>query len=103
MTELAPAAMAFTMSPENLIPPSAMTGTSALAQARAASAMAVIWGMPAPETTRVVQMEPGPHAHLHRAHPGGHQVGGALVGAHVAGHDLEARGSSFLQGLHGVA
>ena len=32
----------------------------ALAAARAASAMAVICGMPAPETTRVVQIEPGP-------------------------------------------
>ena len=30
------------------------------AVARAASAIAVIWGMPVPETTRVVQIEPGP-------------------------------------------
>ena len=60
MTDDAPAARALTTSPENLMPPSAMMGTSALAAARAASAMAVICGMPAPETTRVVQMEPGP-------------------------------------------
>ena len=48
------------MSPENLIPPSAMIGLSVLAAARAASAIAVICGMPAPDTTRVVQIEPGP-------------------------------------------
>jgi hypothetical protein len=60
MTDEAPAARAFTMSPENLMPPSAMIGISALAVARAASAIAVICGMPAPETTRVVQIEPGP-------------------------------------------
>ena len=60
ITEEAPAAMALTTSPENLMPPSATMGTSALAAALAAAAMAVICGMPAPETTRVVQMEPGP-------------------------------------------
>ena len=60
MTEAAPAAIAFTTSPENLMPPSAMIGVSVLAAARAASAIAVICGMPAPETTRVVQIEPGP-------------------------------------------
>ena len=42
------------------MPPSAMMGTPALAAARAHSAMAVICGTPAPVTTRVVQMEPGP-------------------------------------------
>src|SRR6185503_5582246 len=60
ITEDAPAAMAFTMSPENFTPPSAITGTWAGPAALAAAAMAVIWGIPAPETTRVVQMEPGP-------------------------------------------
>ena len=54
ITDEAPAAMALVMSPENLTPPSAMTGVSVSAAARAASEMAVIWGMPAPETTRVV-------------------------------------------------
>ena len=58
MTEDAPAASAFTTSPEYLMPPSAMTGTSSAP--RTASMMAVIWGTPTPVTTRVVQMLPGP-------------------------------------------
>ena len=60
MTTLAPAAMALVTSPEYLMPPSAMTGMPCLVAARAASVMAVIWGIPAPVTMRVVQMEPGP-------------------------------------------
>src|ERR1700686_619293 len=48
------------MSPENLMPPSAITGTSVPSAARAASMIAVIWGTPAPVTTRVVQIDPGP-------------------------------------------
>ena len=55
-----PAAMALLTSPEYLIPPSAMSGTPASRQAFEQAEMAVIWGTPAPETTRVVQMEPGP-------------------------------------------
>jgi hypothetical protein len=42
------------------MPPSAMTGTPRGPHARTASSTAVICGMPAPETTRVVQIEPGP-------------------------------------------
>jgi hypothetical protein len=60
MTECAPAAIALTTSPEYLMPPSAMTGTPRGPQARTASITAVICGMPAPDTTRVVQIEPGP-------------------------------------------
>ena len=60
MTELAPAAMALVTSPEYLMPPSAITGTPCSRAAREASAMAVICGIPAPVTMRVVQMEPGP-------------------------------------------
>ncbi len=60
ITESAPAARALVMSPENLMPPSAMSGTSVSRQARAHSWMAVICGTPAPVTTRVVQIEPGP-------------------------------------------
>ena len=48
------------MSPENLMPPSAMTGTSCFLAASTASMMAVSCGMPTPATTRVVQIEPGP-------------------------------------------
>ena len=46
------------MSPEYLMPPSAMTGTSSAP--RSASMMAVSCGTPTPVTTRVVQMLPGP-------------------------------------------
>ena len=60
MMLLAPAASALTMSPENLMPPSAMTGTPCLAASVAQSSMAVTCGTPTPATTRVVQMEPGP-------------------------------------------
>ena len=42
------------------MPPSAMTGTSCGAAARAHSAIAVIIGTPMPATTRVVQIEPAP-------------------------------------------
>jgi len=42
------------------MPPSAMTGTPAPRAARAHSNIAVICGTPAPLTTRVVQIEPGP-------------------------------------------
>ncbi len=60
MTELAPAAIAFVMSPEYLMPPSAMTDTSNRSATSAHSAMADTWGTPTPATTRVVQIEPGP-------------------------------------------
>ena len=48
------------MSPEKRMPPSAMTGTSCGAAARAHSMIAVIIGTPMPATTRVVQIEPAP-------------------------------------------
>ena len=54
----APAASAFTMSPEYLMPPSAITGTSPAPST--ASKIAVSCGTPTPVTTRVVQIEPGP-------------------------------------------
>src|ERR1035438_2341657 len=60
MTASAPAAMALVMSPENLMPPSAINGTPAGPVAREHSAIAVSCGTPAPETTRVVQIDPGP-------------------------------------------
>ena len=59
MTLSAPAASAFTMSPEYRMPPSAMMGTSPSTPSTA-SMIAVSWGSPTPVTTRVVQMEPGP-------------------------------------------
>ncbi len=60
ITAWAPAASALVTSPENLMPPSAITGMSCSAAAATQSWMAVIWGSPAPVTTRVVQIEPGP-------------------------------------------
>ncbi|OPY06083.1 MAG: hypothetical protein A4E67_01630 [Syntrophaceae bacterium PtaB.Bin038] len=48
------------MSPEYLIPPSAIMGMPCFADAFAHSMMAVIWGTPIPATIRVVQIEPGP-------------------------------------------
>ena len=60
ITTLPPAAIALAMSPEYLIPPSAIMGTSYSAATCAASNTAVTWGTPIPATTRVVQMEPGP-------------------------------------------
>ena len=48
------------MSPECLMPPSAMMGTSRPSSARAASSTAVSCAIPAPLTTRVVQIAPGP-------------------------------------------
>ena len=60
MVTAAPAAIALLMSPEYLMPPSAITGTPVPLAARAASRMAVICGTPAPVTTRVVQIDPGP-------------------------------------------
>ena len=58
MAQDAPAAMALAKSPENLMPPSAITGTSPAASAQ--SMMAVNCGTPTPATMRVVQIDPGP-------------------------------------------
>ena len=60
MTVCPPAAIALAISPENLIPPSAMTGISFFFKASVTSATAVICGTPTPVTTLVVQIDPGP-------------------------------------------
>src|SRR3954467_8010967 len=60
ITVCAPAAIAFTASPEYLMPPSEMQGTPKREAARAQTSTAVICGTPTPATTRVVQMLPGP-------------------------------------------
>ena len=60
ITQLAPAASAFTISPVYRIPPSLMMPTFLFFSAAAASITAVIWGTPVPATIRVVQIEPGP-------------------------------------------
>jgi hypothetical protein len=46
------------MSPENLIPPSAITGIPAPAASSAHSQTALNWDAPVPATTLVVQMDP---------------------------------------------
>ncbi|EAQ05199.1 hypothetical protein SKA53_03249 [Yoonia vestfoldensis SKA53] len=58
MAQDAPAAIALAKSPENLMPPSAITGTSPAACAQ--SMIAVNCGTPTPATMRVVQIDPGP-------------------------------------------
>ena len=56
----APAANAFAISPENLIPPSEIILIFFLFNAFLTSMIAVIWGTPIPATILVVQIEPGP-------------------------------------------
>ena len=60
ITEFAPAANAFTISPEYFIPPSAIIGIPASLAAAEQSRIAVICGTPTPATIRVVHIEPGP-------------------------------------------
>ena len=69
MTEHAPAASALVISPENLMPPSAITPTPYLAAASAHCCTAVNCGTPMPAITRVVQMEPGPMPTLTQSAP----------------------------------
>ena len=56
----APQANAFVMSPEYLIPPSAITGISCFLASSTQLIIAVICGTPIPVTTRVVHIDPGP-------------------------------------------
>ena len=60
MIVLAPDAMAFAISPEYRMPPSATAGMPLAASAWQTSIIAVICGMPTPATTLVVHIEPGP-------------------------------------------
>ena len=52
--------------------------------------MAVICGTPAPATTRVVQIEPGPMPTFTASAPGVDQRLGRLGGGDVAGDDLDS-------------
>ena len=60
ITLLAPAAIALVMSPEYLIPPSAISGIRERSATLEHSFSAVSCGTPAPATILVVQIEPGP-------------------------------------------
>ena len=51
--------------------------------------MAVICGTPTPETTRVVQIEPGPIPTFTASAPASIRARGALGGRHVAGDHLD--------------
>src|SRR3954467_14775341 len=81
ITVCAPAASAFTMSPEYLIPPSEMQGTPCRPAARTQLSTAVICGTPTPATTRVVQIDPGPMPTFTASAPASHS---ALAAAPVA-------------------
>ena len=59
ITASAPAAIALAISPEYLMPPSAIKGTLPLI-ASLISKIAEIWGTPIPATILVVQIDPGP-------------------------------------------
>src|SRR6266568_3276753 len=61
--------MAFAMSPECWIPPSAQMGMPCRSAASAQSKTAVICGIPAPATIRVVQIAPGPIPTLTQSAP----------------------------------
>lgn len=60
ITVSAPAAIDFTISPEYLIPPSAITGIPFSLATDETSIIAVNCGTPIPATTLVVHIEPGP-------------------------------------------
>ena len=95
MTVSAPAAIAFAMSPDEVMPPSAITGTPWRDATSATSWTAVICGMPTPATTRVVQIAPGADAGLHRVGAGVDQRLGRLAGRDVARDDLELAGDAL--------
>ena len=60
ITVLAPPTNALTISPEYLIPPSAIRGILFLCVTSATSIIAVSWGTPIPAIILVVHIEPGP-------------------------------------------
>ena len=60
ITESAPAEIAFAISPENLIPPSAIIFTFLSFKASLISSIAEICGTPMPATILVVHIDPGP-------------------------------------------
>ena len=99
----APATIALAMSPEYCRPPSAITGTPAGLHASDASYTAVICGAPTPVTTRVVQIEPGPDADLHRVGTRVDERLRAGPGGDVAADDLDVpRRGVGLEPVHHV-
>ena len=88
----APAASALARSPEYLMPPSAITGTSAFFAASTASMIAVSCGTPTPATIRVVQIEPGPMPTLIASAPASISACAPSRGGDVAGDHLDRVG-----------
>ena len=81
--------MALVMSPENRMPPSAISGTPVFLETGRQFMMAVNCGTPTPATMRVVQMEPGPMPILTPSTPALIRSSGARGGADVAGDQLD--------------
>ena len=102
MTVSAPAAIAFATSPDDVIPPSAITGTPCRAATSATSWIAVTCGTPTPATTascrsscHALSAIPGPDPDLHRVGAGVDQRLGRLGGRDVAGDHLELAGEAL--------
>jgi hypothetical protein len=110
MTVSAPATSALAMSPEYCRPPSPTSGTPAGRQALAPRRSPVTCGTPTPATTRVVQIDPGPDAHLDavgarvdqrlRARPGRDVAAEHL---HVAGRRVRLQPGDHVEHQPGVA
>ena len=89
MTVSAPEAIAFATSPDEVMPPSAITGTPWRIATSATSKTAVTCGTPTPATTRVVQIEPGPTPALRQSAPASISASAASPGGDVAGDQLD--------------
>ena len=89
-------------SPEYLIPPSEMIGTPDPLAASEHCATAVIWGTPAPEMIRVVQIDPGPDAYLDGIDLKPDQVLDRFRGGDVSGDQIDVghRLSQLFDGRH---
>ena len=85
----APAPIALATSPDEVIPPSAITGTPCSDATWAMSQTAVTCGTPTPATTRVVQIDPGPWPDLQRVGARVDQRLGRLGGRDVPGDHLD--------------
>ena len=89
MTVSAPAAIALATSPDEVMPPSAITGTPWRAATSATSWTAVICGTPTPATIRVVQIEPGPMPTFTASAPASISASAASAVAMLPAIDLE--------------
>jgi len=91
MTESAPAAMAFVISPEYFTPPSAISGMPVPRRALAHSAMAVICGTPAPLTHARRTDRAWPNAYFDAVDAKRRQIARAFKRRHVAGENFHLR------------